>query len=68
LPDGDRALVLDLVDAPKGTEWRLVKAGGGWLAVVRLPEAKAAYQAAFGLSLWALPKDDDELLKGLAAK
>jgi hypothetical protein len=66
--DGDRATVLELVGAPVGTTWRFVKSGGGWLAVVRLPDAGAARRVSFTLHTWALPKDDEGLLKGLAAK
>lgn len=65
--EGDRVSLLELTDAPAGTTWRFVpKAGGGWLAVVRLPETKVALQATFSLTVWGLPKDDDGLLKGLA--
>jgi cbb3-type cytochrome oxidase cytochrome c subunit len=69
--DGDKATVLQLLDAPAGTEWRLLpRTGGGWLAVVRLPGVKGPkpLEAAFTLAAWGLPKDDDGLLKGLAAK
>jgi cytochrome c2 len=66
--DGDRATVLELVGAPAGTTWRFVKTAGGWLAVVRLPDAKAARKVSFTLNTWALPKDDEGLLKGLAAR
>ena len=67
--DGDKAVVLELADAPAGTTWRFVpRAGGGWLAVVRLPESKTPSKATFALTVWGLPKDDDTLLKGLAAK
>ena len=69
VPDGDRALVLELAGAPNGTAWRLVpRPGGGWLAVVRLPEAKTAFTTNFALNVWALPKDDDALLKGLTTQ
>jgi mono/diheme cytochrome c family protein len=66
--DGDRATVLELIDAPAGTQWRFVKSSGGWLAVVRLPGAKTPVKAAFALNVWGLPKDDDTLLKSLSAK
>ncbi|MDB5307885.1 MAG: hypothetical protein JWO38_2087 [Gemmataceae bacterium] len=67
--DGDKATVLELVGAPTGTSWRFVpKQGGGWQAVVRLPETKAPLTLAFALLVWGLPKDDNELLKGLVAK
>ena len=67
--DGDKAMVLEVVGAPGGTTWRLVpRTGGGWLAVVRLPDAGSGFKAGFALDAWALPKDDEGLLKGLAAK
>ncbi len=67
--DGDRAAVLEAVDAPAGTVWRFVpRTGGGWLAVLRLPAPKAPWRGSFELVLWAVPKDDDALLKDLAAK
>jgi hypothetical protein len=66
--DGDRATVLEVTGAPDGTEWRLVKSGNTWLAIVRLPESRTPLEASFDLIMWGLPKDDDALLKGLAAK
>jgi cytochrome c2 len=69
LPDNDRANVLEVLGALEGTEWRfLPRPGGGWLAVLRLPESKAAQKVSLTLNVWALPKDDDELLKGLSVK
>jgi hypothetical protein len=69
LPDADRAVVLDLVDAPAGTTWRFVpRSGGGWLAVVRLPMNKDPLPAVFALTVWGVPKDDDGLVKDLGAK
>ncbi|MFO0804558.1 MAG: c-type cytochrome [Gemmataceae bacterium] len=69
LPDGDKATVLEVFNAPAGTQWRFVpRPGGGWLAILRLPETKTPLQAAFTLAAWGLPKDDDELLKGLGMK
>ena len=66
LPDGDRATVLEAAGAPAGSTWRFVpNKGGGWLAVLKFPEAKAEQKAAFTLNLWALPKDDEALLKEL---
>ena len=68
LPDGDRATLLEAVGAPAGSTWRFVHSrGGGWLAVLKLPEAKDEQKAAFTLNLHALPKDDDTLLKELFA-
>ncbi len=66
--DADRAVALELTDAPKGAEWCLVPKAGGWLAMVRLPQSKDPWKGTFGVALWALPKDDDALLKDLAAK
>ena len=67
--EGDTATVLEVPDAPAGTEWRVApRPGGGWLAVLRLPEAKTPLKAAFAITAWGLPKDDDELLKGLEPK
>jgi len=67
--DGDRAVVLEVIDAPVGAAWRFVpKAGGGWSVLLRLPETKTAWKGTFELVLWSLPKDDDALLKDLATK
>ena len=67
--DADRAVVLEAVNAPAGAQWRFVKRpGGGWLIVLRMPEFKQPWKGAFDLTLWALPKDDDALLKDLAAR
>lgn len=66
LPDGDRATVLEAASAPAGSVWRFVPGKtGGWLAVLKLPEAKAEQKLAFTLNAYALPKDDDSLLKEL---
>lgn len=67
--ENDTATVLEVADAPAGTEWRFEpRPGGGWLALLRLPEAKEPLKAAFAVTAWGLPKDDDELLKGLVAR
>ncbi|QJX00203.1 c-type cytochrome [Frigoriglobus tundricola] len=63
--DGDRATVLEAAGAPAGSTWRFVPNKGGWLAVLKLPEARAEQKVAFTLNLWALPKDDEGLLKEL---
>ena len=66
LPDGDRAIVLEAAGAPAGSTWRFVpNKSGGWLVILKLPEAKAEQKAAFTLNTWALPKDDEALLKEL---
>jgi cytochrome c553 len=67
--DADRAAVLEAIDAPAGADWRFVpRPGGGWLAVLRLPETKEPRKATFALALWALAKDDEALLKELGTK
>jgi hypothetical protein len=67
--DGDRAVVLEVSGVPPGTMWRFVpKPGGGWLVLLRLPAPKEPWKFTCELVLWSLPKDDDALLKGLAAK
>ncbi len=66
--DGGRATVLEVAGAPRGTEWHFVKSGNQWLAIIRLPQSKTPLKASFALTKWGLPKDDDALLNGLAAK
>lgn len=67
--DTDRAVVFEAAGAPAGTVWRFVPArAGGWLAVLKFPNAKDEQKAAFALNLYALPKDDDGLLKELFGK
>lgn len=68
LPDGDRAALVEAVGAPPGSEWRLVPAKGGWLAVLKFPREKAEQKVTLTLNLWALPKDDDGLIQGLFEK
>jgi cbb3-type cytochrome oxidase cytochrome c subunit len=67
LPDGDRATVLELA-APAGVEWRFVKSGGSWQALVRFPETDHPLGLGFSLNVWGLSKDDDALLSGLTSK
>jgi len=67
--DGDRAVVLEALDAPAGSVWRFTpKPGGGYLVMLRMPAPKEAWKGAFEVVLWAIPKDDDALLKDLASK
>ncbi|MBM3979609.1 MAG: c-type cytochrome [Planctomycetes bacterium] len=67
--DGDRAVVFEAAGAPAGTSWRLVPVRtGGWLAILKFPNAKDEQKLNFALNLYALPKDDDALLKELFAK
>jgi cbb3-type cytochrome oxidase cytochrome c subunit len=68
LPDGDRATLLEAAGVPAGSTWRLVQSrSGGWLAVLKLPVAKDEQKLAFTVNLYALPKDDDGLVKELFA-
>jgi hypothetical protein len=67
--DGDRATVVELLAAPAGSAWQFVpRAGGGWVVMLRLPEPDAAGKADVSLALWGLPRDDEELIKGLKTK
>lgn len=67
--DGEKANVLEAIGAPPGTQWKFEpKPGGGWRVILRLPESKTPLKANFTLNVWGLPKDNDELLKGLNAK
>ncbi|VTR94442.1 probable cytochrome oxidase (cbb3-type) : Probable cytochrome oxidase (Cbb3-type) OS=Planctomyces maris DSM 8797 GN=PM8797T_08489 PE=4 SV=1: PA14: Cytochrom_C [Gemmata massiliana] len=61
-----RATLVDATGAPDGSSWRFVPTkNGGWLAVLKLPSAKDEKIVRFALNLWALPKDDDTILKEL---
>jgi len=67
--DGERAMVIQAVGTPDKTAWRFVpKSGGGWLALLRLPETKDGWKGQFELVLWSLPKDDNALIRDLTAK
>lgn len=63
LSDGGRAVVLTLASAPSGSVWQFVpKTGGGWQAVLRLPESKDAAKAEVSFTVWSAPKDDDAII------
>jgi hypothetical protein len=66
--DPDRATLLEAPGAPDGSKWRFVPNKGGWLAILQLPNAKDAQKLAFTLNLWAVPKDDEGLLKEVFGK
>jgi hypothetical protein len=67
--DGDRATVLELSVPLAGSTWRFAPTrSGGWLAILRLPNAKDEQKVTFTLNVWALPKDDESLLKDLFGK
>lgn len=65
--DGAGVTVIDVTAAPAKTAWRFIpRPGGGWVALLRLPEVEG--KAHLTLSMWGLPRDEEELLKGLGAK
>jgi hypothetical protein len=67
--DGAGATVVDVVAAPAKTAWRFVpRPGGGWVALLRLPEAERGGTAHLTLSTWGLPRDEEELVNGLPRK
>lgn len=67
--EADRVVVIEAVGAPGGTMWRLVKRSGGrWQILLRLPDPKSSWKGKFDLMLWALPKDDEALLKELGSR
>lgn len=60
---GGKAVVLDAV-APAGSAWVFVpKPAGGSSILLRVPEGKSAVT----VTHWAVPKDDDDLIRGLPA-
>lgn len=63
--DGDRAVVLDAVGAPAGSEWWLVERPGVGGRVVVLRLAADRGPATFTLSIWGLPRNDNALLRAL---
>ncbi len=63
LPEGNRAMVLVLSEAPAGAVWRLVKSEGGWQAILRLPEPKESRSVAVKLTAWSAPRDDDAIIR-----
>lgn len=65
--DGAGVTVFDVTAAPAKTAWRFIpRPGGGWVALLRLPEA--AGKAQLAISMWGLPRDEEGLLKGLGTK
>jgi cytochrome c2 len=68
LPEGDRAALFEAVDVPPVAAWRFVpNKSGGWLAMLMLPEGRTVQKVGFALNLYALPKDDEKLLKEMFA-
>jgi cytochrome c553 len=68
LPEGGRAVVVEVVSAPPGTMWQFVNVNGGWQALLRLPSNATRSKGELTLNVWGLPRDDEELLKGLRSK
>lgn len=67
--DGDRAVLLETSGLTAGGSWVFVPGkSGGWLAILKLPNGRDAQRVGFTLDTWALPKDDEGLLKELFAK
>jgi hypothetical protein len=65
--DGAGAVVVDVTAAPAKTAWRFVpRPGGGWMALLRFPETERRTKTQLTLSLWGLPRDEEELVQGLA--
>lgn len=65
VPTGDnRATAFQVADVPAGTTWAFAaKPGGGWTVMLRFPETDK--KTDFSLTTWGLPRDDDDLVKGL---
>ncbi len=67
--DGDRAMFLEVNGLPHGSVWTFVPGkSGGWLAILKFPSSKAEQKINFTLNTWALPKDDEGLLKEMFAR
>ena len=60
---GDKAIVLTVSQAPETALWRLVPTGGTWQAVLVLPAGTG--KAEIVVNTWAVPKDDDALIREL---
>jgi mono/diheme cytochrome c family protein len=64
--EGERAIVLDLTAAPPGSAWRFVRTqGGAWMVLLRLPGSATRAAVPVVLSIWGLPRDEEQLLRGL---
>ena len=68
VPTADRTTVLELAAGPATAAWRFVPQNGQWLVMLRLPEPAKDGKVALSILTWGLPRDDDELLKGLKGK
>ncbi|VTS03983.1 c-type cytochrome [Tuwongella immobilis] len=64
LKSGNGLQALLASGTPNGSKWHLQpKVGGGWSAILQIPPAEKS--RSFRLLLWAIGKDEPELLKGL---
>ena len=60
---GNRAIVLTVPAAPKGTQWLLAPVANGWQAVLMIPAGGS--KAEIIVHTWAVPKDDAKLIREL---
>jgi hypothetical protein len=64
--EGTSVVVLAANSAPEGTVWHFFqRQEGEWLVHLRLPENKRNWKGTSDLLIWSLPRDDDNLIKGL---
>ncbi len=64
VPTADgRVTAMEATGTPAGTAWAFVATKTGWNVLLRFPEGDKKVE--FSLTSWGLPKDDDDLLKGL---
>jgi len=68
VPTAERVTVLELAAGPPTAAWRFVPQDGKWLVILRLPEPATNGKVDLSLLTWGLPRDDEELLKGLKGK
>src|SRR5262249_1013436 len=62
LPQGDKAIVLTVAAAPKGTAWLVQKQGNAWQALLRLPTATKAEEVNLTLKVWSPYRTETALL------
>jgi mono/diheme cytochrome c family protein len=62
---GDKVVLLKAAAAPEGSRWLLVRQGGGWQALLRIPAPAAPARVHIDLNLWAPYRDEPGLVKEL---
>src|SRR5262249_17280642 len=67
LTQGDKAIVLALAAAPKGTGWLVQKQGNAWQVLLRLPTSAKAEEVNLVLKVWSPYRAEAALLKELAS-